>query len=286
MLTATDVRYDLDDADVRRRVAEFLAAHPGQTSRFISAVVGNDHPLANVGRTVERLTFEEAFGNDTAVMLAEYRPYEDRSLFFVIIDCADGVPAGAGRIVEGTGIGLKTVDDAPAHIGVPAEAILAAHGMTGEKAWDYTTVAVLPQYRGGQSQLMVSSLIHRTFLVAGARAGVRHVVTMLDRRAYRNMAMLGINLQPLAGSGPFPYLGSAENRAVYCDFPGLTADIAARGERLLGQRPIGDDAGALALLDQPTRLISAMACEQVGTGKGLDEHIILTDWSAPGGAPA
>ncbi|RZU54346.1 hypothetical protein EV385_6297 [Krasilnikovia cinnamomea] len=275
MQTTTEVRYDLDTAEVRRRVTAYLAAHPGQTSRFISAVVANDHPLANVGRTVERLIFEEAFGNDTAVMLAEYGPYEDRSLFFVIIDCKDGVPAGAGRIVEGTGIGLKTVDDAPAHIGVPAEAILATHGMTGEKAWDYTTVAVLPQYRGGQSQLMVSSLIHRTFLVAGARAQVRHVVTMLDRRAYRNMAMLGINLQPLAGSGPFEYLGSAENRAVYCSFPELAGDIAARGERLLGVRPIGDDHGARELLEHPARLISARACELVGTGKGLDEHIIL-----------
>ncbi|GAB1640507.1 hypothetical protein [Krasilnikovia sp. MM14-A1259] len=277
MPTTTEARYDLDHAEVQRRVAAFLAAHPGRTGRFISAVVGNDHPLANVGRTVERLIFEEAFGNDVSVMVAEYRRYEDRSLFFVIIDGDEGVPAGAGRIIEGTGIGLKTVDDAPAHIGVDAEAILAAHGMTGAKAWDYTTVAVLPQYRGGQSQLTVSSLMHRTFLVAGARAGVRHVVTMLDRRAYRNMAMLGINLQPLAGSGPFAYLGSAENRATYCDFPGLAEDIAARGERLLGTRPIGDDAGAQALFDEPIRLIAARACEQVGTGRGIDEHIIFVD---------
>ncbi|BFU44680.1 hypothetical protein [Krasilnikovia sp. MM14-A1004] len=277
MLSTTEVRYDLDHAEVQRRIADYLAAHPGRAGRFISAVVGHGHPLANVGRTIERLIFEEAFGNDTAVMIAEYRAYEDRSLFFVIIDGENGVPAGAGRIVEGTGIGLKTVDDAPTHIGVSATDILAAHGMNGEKAWDYTTVAVLPQYRGGQSQLMVSSLMHRTFLVTGARAGVQHVVTMLDRRAYRNMAMLGINLQPLAGSGPFEYLGSAENRAVYCWFPELAGDIAARGERLLGLRPVGDDAGARELLDQPHRLISAQACEQVGTGKGLDDLIILPD---------
>jgi hypothetical protein len=28
---------------------------------------------------------------------------------------------------------------------------------------------------------------------------------------------------------------------------------------------------------RPTRLVSARVCEQVGTGAGLDEHIILPD---------
>ncbi|MCU7728884.1 hypothetical protein ODJ79_34665 [Actinoplanes sp. KI2] len=273
--TTTEAGYDLDTTEARRRIADFLAAHPGRTSRFISAVVGHDHPLANVGRMVERLTFEEAFGNDTTVMTAEYGPYEDRSLFFVIIDREQGVPAGAGRIIEGTGIGLKTVDDAPAHIGVDAEAILAAHGMTGEKAWDFATVTVLPQYRGGPSQLMVSSLLYRSFLLSGARAQVRHIVTMLDRRVYENMSTLGVRLQPLAGSGPFVYLGSAENRAIYCDFPEIASDIAARGERLSGRRPIGDDDLARKLSGLPTRPVSARVSEQIGTGAGLDEHIIL-----------
>jgi hypothetical protein len=274
-ITESRYRYDLDATEAHRRIAGYLAAHPGRTSRFISAVVGHDHPLANVGRMVERLTFEEAFGNDATVMTAEYGPYEDRSLFYVIIDRELGVPAGAGRIIEGTGIGLKTVDDAPAHIGINAETILAAHAMTGEKAWDFATVAVLPQYRGGPSQMVVSSLLYRSFLLTGARAQVRHIVTMLDRRAYQNMSMLGVQMQPLAGSGPFSYLGSAENRAIYCYFPGIAADIAARGERVSGRRPIGDDELARQLSELPTRSVSARVSEQIGTGAGLDEHIIL-----------
>ena len=145
-------------------------------------------------------------------------------------------------MIEDDGPQVKTIVDAPAHIGVPVDEIGAFHGMTG-RVWDFATVAVLPDYRG-RSSLAVSSLLYRTFLLAGQRAGVRHVVAMLDRVAWRNIRLLGVPVAQMAGSGPFAYLGSAENRAIHIDFgrssrpsPGRRSSCAARGGRSSARCP-------------------------------------------------
>jgi hypothetical protein len=193
-----------------------------------------------------------------------------------VLDRRRGLPAGAGRIIEGHGPGVKTIDDAPGHIGRDVATITAAHGMTGAKVWDFATVAVLPRYRGGRSALAVSSLLYRTFLLAGNRAGAHHVVTMLDGRAYRNMRLLGVELVALAGSAPFEYLGSAENHALYVEFGALAPSIAAQAARL--KRPFGPIAGeirARGLRRLITRQVAARVSTRVATGRGLDQHVVV-----------
>jgi hypothetical protein len=270
--------YDLDTREIERVSVEFLAKHPDPAGRFVSVVVGPGHPLAGVGRAVERQTFDEAFGNDAGTMAAEYGPYEKQSLFYLVLDRWRGMPAGVGRIIEGTGGGVKTIDDAPTHIGGDPAGIMAEHGMTGQKIWDFATVAVLPEYRGGRSSLAVSSLLYRTFLVTGRRARVKHVVVMLDRGAYRNMRLLGVEFEPLAGSGPFEYLGSAETRALYVDFAAIAPAIAGQAERL--RRPFGRIAGeirARGVRRLMVRRIAAGVSRRVSSGRGLDRHIVLVD---------
>ena len=266
------MRYDLDDDELRRITA--ATALPARTGRFVVVVVGPDHPLADAGRTVERRVFEETFGNDTAEMTSEYGPYERDSLFFVCLDRRRGMPVGVTRVIEGHGAGVKTIDDAPAHIGVGREAILAEHGMTGGKVWDFATVAVLPAYRGN---LRVSSLLYRTFLVEGERAGAEHVVVMLDRRAYRNITLLGVPLTPLAGSAPFPYLGSVENRALYVPFAVIGPSIAEQAGRLrrFGAAIRGEIRGRgwRRIL---VRRVAARISHRVATGEGLDWDIVQT----------
>lgn len=275
MSTGRTARYDLAPATMRRITADFLAAHP-TGGRFVTAVVGPDSDLAAVGRALERQVFDETFGNDSAVMAAEYGPYEATSLFFVVIDRRRGVPAGVARMIESRGAGTKTVDDAPGHIGVDVPTILAAHGMTGDKVWDCATLAVLPQYRGGRSSLLVSSMIYRTFLVLGRRHGVRHAVSMLDRGAYRNLGMIGVPMRTLADSGPFAYLGSAENRAVHMDFPAVEGAVREQAARLRraarpGRAMLRRD-GLRKLL---TRRVAARVCLRVGTGVDVDDHIVV-----------
>jgi hypothetical protein len=270
--------YNLDVLEIERVTVEFLAKHPDPAGRFVAVVVGPGHPLADVGRAVERQTFDEAFGNDAATMAAEYGPYESQSLFCLVLDRWRRMPAGVSRIIEGSGGGVKTVDDAPAHIGGDPAGILAAHGMTGQKIWDFATVAVLPEYRGDRASLAVSSLLYRTFLVTGRRARVKHVVVMLDRGAYRNMRLLGVEFEPLAGSKPFAYLGSAETRALYVDFEGIAPAIAAQAKRL--RRPFGRIAGeirARGVRRLVIRRIAAGVSRRVSSGKGLDRHIVLID---------
>jgi hypothetical protein len=151
------------------------------------------------------------FGNNSSVMATEYGPYESRSLFFVVLDRKRGVPAGAARVIEDHGTRVKTLDDVPAHLGVPLRRIVAAHGLNRGLIWDYAAIAVLPAYRN----VAVSTMLHRTFVVAGTRAGATHAVAMLDRVAWRNIRLVGIPVRPLAGSEPFEHLGSEDNRAIY-----------------------------------------------------------------------
>lgn len=277
-MTATTIpaRYDLAADEMHRITAGYLANCPATPGRFVAVLAGPGEPLADVGRTVERQVFEEQFGNDVAVMTAEYGPYEQRSVFILVLDRQCQAPAGVTRAIEGTGRGVKTIDDAPAFIGAGVDAITAAHGMTGGKVWDFATVAVLPDYRGRSSSLQVSSLLYRTFMRAGERAGVQHVVAMMDRGAYRNLELLGAPMAALAGSGPFPYLGSPENRAIYCRFPDILPGIARQAVRL--RRPFGPFAGRIrrrGLRRLLVRQVGARVSRRVATGKGLDQHILL-----------
>lgn len=276
MQATTAYDYDLDPLEIERVSVEFLAKHPDPTGQFVAVVVGPRHPLAAVARAIERQTFEESFGNDASTMAAEYGPYEEKSLFFLVLDRRRGLPAGAGRVIEGRGAEVKTVRDATAHIGVDTTGILATHGMTGQLIWEFATIAVLPEYRGDRSGLTVSSLIYRSFLLAGARAEVRHIVAMLDRGAHRNMLLLGAPVEPLAGSQPFEYLGSAETRALYCSFNALAPSIARQGRRL--GYPFGAIAGeirARGLRRLLIRRVAAGVSRRVSSGKGLDRQIIL-----------
>ncbi|MFI7542789.1 hypothetical protein [Actinoplanes sp. NPDC049599] len=275
MTSPATARYDLAPAEVRRITAEFLAAHPTD-GRFVTAVVGPDSELAAVGRALEKQVFTESFGNDATVMAAEYGPYEATSLFFVVIDRRRGMPAGVARMIESRGPGTKTVDDAPQHIGADVATILAAHGMTGGKVWDCATLAVLPEYRGGRSALLVSTMIYRTFLVLGRRHGVRHAVSMLDRGAYRNLGLIGVPMRTLAGSGPFEYLGSAENRAVHMDFPAIEQAVREQAARMRrAARPGLATLRRGGLRKLLTRRVAAGVSHRIGTGADVDDHIVV-----------
>ncbi|MFI5935233.1 hypothetical protein [Actinoplanes sp. NPDC051494] len=275
------IRYDVSAARSRRVTAEFLEQHPGR-HRFVCAVVATDSELAGVGRALERQVFDATFGNDATVMAAEYGPYEKNSLFFVVLDRRRGIPAGVARMIESTGAGVKTIDDAPGHIGVGVDEILAAHGMDGGTVWDCATLAVRPEYRGRGTSLLVSSLLYRTFLVMGQRRGVRHAVSMLDRGAYRGIGLLGTPLRPLAGSGPFAYLGSPENRAVYMDFPAIAPAVVRHAATLRrGARPGPGLLRRGGLRRFVYARMAATAARRVGTGQGLDHLIVVPGDSDP-----
>jgi len=264
--------YQLPESEIRALGAAALDKYRSN-GPFVALAVRTDDPLADVARTVERQVFEESFGNDAAAMTAEYGPYEKESLFFLVLDRRTAMPVGAGRAIEGGG---KTLDDAPERIGEDLSAIVAAHDLYEGRIWDFATVAVLPEYRGSKSAPLVSSLLYRTFLAAGRRAGVRHVVTMLDRHAFRSMTLLGAPVVAMAGSAPFEYRGSASTRALYVPFAALVPSIARQSERLarIGANFEGE-IRARGLRRLIIRRVAARVSRQVATGEGLDEHVAL-----------
>ena len=257
--------YNLSEPVVRGLTAMALAAHRS-SGRFLALAIGPRDLLADVARTVEREVVERsaAAGHDA---------YESSSLFFLVIDRQTGMPAGAGRVIAGGG---RTLDDAPDRIGTDLSAIVEAHGLHDGKIWDCASFGMLPAYRGTKAGLAVRSLLYRTFLNACRRADVRHVVAMLDHRAERNLALLGVRFVPMAGSGAFEYHGSPATKAMYVPFAALEPSIAEQGERLgrFRSRYAGEIRGR-GLRRLFTRRAAARLAAQVSTGEGLDEHIKL-----------
>jgi hypothetical protein len=263
-----NVSYDLDEGTVRRQSANALARH-SSTARFVALAVGAASPMSDVARTVE----SQVLGSDPATMASDYRRYEDDSLFVLVLDRRTGLPAAAGRVIDGGG---RTLDDAPDHIEVPLSTIVAVHEMCTGRIWDLATIAVVPEYRVGRSAPAVGSLFYRTLLNAGRLAGVRHLVTMLDRRAHQSLLLLGMNLEPMAGSGPFGPGGSAATQALYASFGELEPSMARQSERL--RRPGADFAGeitARGVRRLIIRRVAARVAFQVSSGTDLDEHILL-----------
>lgn len=264
--------YDLDETTLRRLTAGALAQYADRGGRFLALAVAAASPLADVARTVERQVFEESFGMDSGVMVDEYRRYEDDSLFFLVLDRRTGMPAGAARVIDGGG---KTLDDAPECIGTALSTIVTLHGMDSGRIWDFATLAVLPAYRGGRSGLAVSSLLYRTFLNAGRLAGVRHLVAMLDFRAHRNLKLIGVEFEPMAGSEPFEYLGSPSTEALHAVFPELIPSIARQAGRLRDGEPIRGSIRGRGLRRLITLRVAARIAHRIASGDGLDEDIVL-----------
>ncbi|GIF00192.1 hypothetical protein [Paractinoplanes rishiriensis] len=263
--------YNLPEGTVRKLVATAFTNHTS-TARFVGLAVGPHTPLADVARTVERQVFEETFGMDAAAMSAEYRRYEDDSLFFVVLDRRTGLPAGAARVIDGGG---KTLDDAPDCIDVPLSTIVGLHDLHTGRIWDFATLAVLPAYRGVRAGVAVSAMLYRTFLNAGRLAGVRHIVAMLDHRAHRNLKLIGVEFTPMAGSDPVEYLGSSSTEALHVLFDDLEPSIARQCERLRQNTANTGEIDGRGLRRLLTRRTAARVAYQVHSGMGLDEHILL-----------
>jgi hypothetical protein len=260
MAAAVSARHDLDPAELARRCAAWLDRHPEPAGRFVAVVADGDHPLADVGRTVERL------------VAAETGPAaEPSSRMVVVLDRERRAPAGAARVVVHPG---RVLDDGARATGRTPAQIRSAHGMDdGAPVGEFGPVAILPRYRGKRSAVQVGTLLYRALMLAGRAAGLRHVVAILDRAAARNAAGLGTPFVPLAGAAPSAH----GTRAVYGDltrFERAFAEQAARLRRAArpggGVTVRGNDLKRLAV-----RRVTADIAGRLATGDGLDERIIL-----------
>ena len=223
--TQSDVSdYLLDSTLLHNLTKRLLERQPSpMADKYICFEVDGQDPLSNVGRHIERVRFEKTFGNTADDMAREYGPYEHASTFFISVDREDEAPAGVLRIIRNSAVGLKTINDvAGPPLNLPKEHIMAYHNIGAlDDCWDIGTVATMPE----QPSAIASIQVYRAMYLTAERDKVKHFLSVIDAKALSQLSgYLGIPFQPLAGTAPFEYLGSARSQAVY----GYVSDLFER----------------------------------------------------------
>lgn len=220
-------------------IVESLAADA--TTAFGLHVVGPDEELAAEARALEATVFYETFGNTPDMLAAEYGPYEDTSVFIVVIDNHRARTAGMIRLIlDGHGSLKSMTDIADEPWSMPLDRALAGAGITDldtAEALDVTTLAVHPEYRGASTSGLVSLALYQAVVQTAVAGGFRWLVTILDvvvLELINGSTQAPFRFYP--GVGPMRYLDSPSSVPVWCDFveyePRLRAADPAMGEIL------------------------------------------------------
>lgn len=238
----TDYVYDLSDLERNALTAQFLSTKRLGCNRFACFALESTDPFANIARQLEREVFEDAWGNDPATMKREYGPYDESSVFFMVVDTHDRVPAGVVRMIRNSSAGLKTIVDlddcvkspiAPTVIGVAD--VMRHHRIDDlDRCWDGATAAIPRRYRRRMTAVHVH--IFRVMALAAMRENIQHFVAVLDApvvKAARDV--LGLPLVPLVDTPPFTHMDAPDNQAVYAHVPSLLM-TAQRRNRKVGQK--------------------------------------------------
>jgi hypothetical protein len=216
----------LDDA-MRQQVTEVI--DPNTTEPFGVYAWADPNPAASLARHVERVVFDEAFGNSADQLDVEYGKYERSSLFFCVIDHHRRIPVGIARAILPSDAGLKSLNDIEREWGENLDDVFARTGlhMQPELAWDYATVATLSDYRGGDTHGVISMALYQTFATATIRCGFRWVVAVIDVPVLRLLQWrLSRVFETYEGVAALPYLGSAASMPVWSDLPAYRARLA------------------------------------------------------------
>lgn len=192
----------------------------GTGEPFSVHVHSGTDPLSTLARTVEREVFHETFGNDEALLAAEYGPYEAQSLLVLVLDEVRDEPAGMMRIVLDGPHGLKSLEDITrepwnAHL----EQTLGETGieLDPRKALDVATIAVRSGYRKDATGGLVSLALYQALCRVREHLQAEWFVAVLDLHV---LDLLQRTFhQPFShyrGVGPKRYLDSPASVPVWC----------------------------------------------------------------------
>lgn len=199
-----------------RELLDERAANVPNTRQYVTIETNGSSKYANIGRQIERVVFEQAFGNDAEQMRKEYGPYEEASTFFISIDRGLGKATGVLRVIGNSPQGLKTLNDVQNEpFAISTDEVAQRHRIVDfDKAWDVGTIAVLPECRSGEGPVSVQ--LYRAMYKSALEHGIDHLVSIIDDKPLQKLKeYLAIPFVPLAGSQPKPYLGSEKSQAVY-----------------------------------------------------------------------
>lgn len=111
-----------------------------------------------------------------------YAPYDEQSLFLVLLDHRSKVAAGAARVVLPGPRAQKTMQDIATVWGAtPTDLQSAGFAPGSGLVWDVATLAVDARYRSP----LVSQGLYQLICTTAQRAGVGWFVSILDTRVYR-----------------------------------------------------------------------------------------------------
>jgi len=234
--SAGERRYSLSVPAMTDLVGSLMLEHPILgTGRFGCYHIHGTSRFADVARSVECKVFQHFFGNTAAMMVDAYGPYEKSSQFFLIVDLEAQRAAGTLRIIATSEHGLKTLNDiAGPPLSIPTRTVCDLHRIRDlSQCWDIGTLAVLKEYRGHQQDHVVGTMLYGALHRGARRAGIEHAVAILDEHAYVQLTQfLAVPFEPIAGTGPFAYLGSKGSRAAYLHFPKVVPSVEKHMGRL------------------------------------------------------
>lgn len=194
------------------------------TPRFAVHVVAGTHPAAELGRRIEAEVFADAFGNTRAQLDAEYRPYDEASVFLLVVDQRIGDAVGVMRIIVPNPAGLKSVVDlarAPWREDPAAVVARTPQGPDLAHTWDIATLAVSRNHRGVDrvvSRALTTAFGHLTVASLRTTAPALWWVTMLDVPVLQLLQRTWNEpFVPWPGVDAGPYLDSVATMPVWAD---------------------------------------------------------------------
>ncbi len=192
------------------------------TTPFGLHLVGPGEPLAAEARGLEAAVFQETFGNTRDMLDAEYAPFDDVSVFIVVLDNHRGKTAGMIRLtVDGHGTLKSMADIERDPWRVPLSDALGAAGLDDldpSQVLDVTTLAVDPEYRSGSTGGLVSMSLYAAVTQTAKAGGFRWLASILDVVVLDLINSVGYNgFKHYPGVEPLPYLDSPASVPVWAD---------------------------------------------------------------------
>lgn len=213
--------------DMREQLTEII--DPQAKEPFGVYAWADPDPAAALARHVERVVFDESFGNSPEQLELEYGKYEATSVFLCVVDHERRLPVGMARTIVPSDAGLKSLDDLEREWGEDIDDVLTRTGLPlqHEHMWDVATIATLPEYRSGETYGVIGMALYQTLATAGLRCGFRWLVAVIDVPVLRVIQWrLGRPFQPYEGVPAMPYLGSSASLPVFTDLPVWSAGLA------------------------------------------------------------
>lgn len=258
---------DRNTDEVRDQVEALIDGRTSEPFGLYAGTTGS--VVAGLARAVEQQVFLEAFGDTPELLEQEYRPYENASIFYCVVDHQERQPAGMARCIIPSSAGLKSLNDIPRDWGQDLDTVLARTGidLDPEEAWDCATIATLAPYRRGALNGAVTTSLYQAVASTPFRLRYRWWLSILDAPVYRLIQWkLARPFSTYDDVEAGPYLGSVASLPVWSDIDEWSARVRradpARFELIFGGRGIE---GTVTPLDWELVDDIVRSCDRVGS---------------------